>query len=64
MLTLKGPKDTASIKFDYDGKHIVVLQQIGNLSQRRDAKGPLFRTIGRTTGQLTRPPCRRPMPAS
>lgn len=29
-----------------------------------DPKGPLFRTIGRGTGQLTQPPCprRTPMP--
>jgi hypothetical protein len=27
-----------------------------------DSKGPLFRTIGRKTGQLTRPPCPRPTP--
>ena len=26
-----------------------------------DPKGPLFRTIGRGTGQLTRPPCPRPL---
>jgi hypothetical protein len=27
-----------------------------------DPKGPLFRTIGRTTGLLTRTPCLRPTP--
>jgi site-specific recombinase XerC len=27
-----------------------------------DPRGPLFRTIGRTTGRLTRTPCPRPMP--
>jgi hypothetical protein len=27
-----------------------------------DPKGALFRTIGRTTGLLTRPPCPRPTP--
>ena len=29
---------------------------------RDDPKGPLFRTIGRGTGRLTRTGCRRPMP--